>query len=125
MTIRPERLEDVVAVILNIFFVNSRLRIARKLPRNVIVVGGGEGFLERVQAGEVIRESRKEENESKRKFVRDGASRVTITLATSDRCETEIPTKMPMRCISNVYVLCGYTHKGIASPYLVADQREI
>ena len=63
MTIRPERLEDVVAVILNIFFVNSRLRIARKLPRNVIVVGGGEGFLERVQAGEVIRESRKEENE--------------------------------------------------------------
>lgn len=39
---RPERLEDVAAVVLDIFFVNLRLRIARKLSENVIVAEGDE-----------------------------------------------------------------------------------
>lgn len=42
MTMRPERLEDVAAIVLNIFFVNLRLRIARKLSGNVIVAEGDE-----------------------------------------------------------------------------------
>lgn len=61
MTTRAERLAAPRRTV--VLFVNLRLRIARKLPGNVIVAGGGERVPpERVQVDGVIRESRKEEN---------------------------------------------------------------
>lgn len=68
MTTRPEHFEDVVAVyrlVAGVFFVNLRLRVAKKLPANVIVAEGGERVFTRTSAsaGREIKESTKEENE--------------------------------------------------------------
>lgn len=47
-----ERFEDVAAVLIDVFFVNLRLRIARKLTGNVIVAEEDEGWFRRISASE-------------------------------------------------------------------------
>lgn len=44
--------KNVAAVLIDVFFVNLRLRIARKLMGNVIVAEEDEGWLRRTSASE-------------------------------------------------------------------------